>query len=141
MRHFLYMSASVGEADQSELDILLEQARRNNRAYGLTGMLIYRQGVFIQYLEGEAEPLNIIKARIVTDRRHMGLVTLSQGESDLPDRLFPDWSMGFSDIAGRPDAFELSLSALSERLPEETPIFIRSLMQTIYADQQRALLA
>ena len=48
----VYISAANHEFTEKELHELLSKARKNNESYGITGMLLYHQGSFIQALEG-----------------------------------------------------------------------------------------
>ena len=73
--------------------ILLEHARRNNEKAGVTGMLLYKDGNFMQVLEGEERVVQALSAKIGRDPRHEKMVTLLEGP--LAEREFSDWSMGF----------------------------------------------
>ncbi len=78
---------------------------------GLTGMLLYRDGQFLQVLEG---PDEVVRARyevIAADVRHRDVHKLM--ESQTTERQFPEWTMGFramtdavvEDIPGYQDFF------------------------------------
>ena len=71
----------------------LLQGNGINSATAITGMLLYKDGNFMQVLEGEEEAVRRVYARIGHDPRHRGLLTLLAGTQD--ERQFPDWSMGF----------------------------------------------
>jgi hypothetical protein len=97
--HLVYVSSAVAELSDEQLAEILEVARRNNAASGITGMLIYAGGNFLQVLEGrKAEVLETI-ARIERDPRHKGLIHLLK--ADTAERYFPEWSMGFKSIDPR----------------------------------------
>jgi hypothetical protein len=76
---------------------LLHQCRENNRRQGITGMLLYNDGNFVQVLEGPQEAVDRLLATIKHDLRHKGVLELLRG--DLAERQFPDWSMGFRDVS------------------------------------------
>ena len=59
-------------------------------------MLLYKDGNFMQALEGDEDVVRGLHARIALDQRHRGLITLLEGS--VPERQFPDWSMGFRDL-------------------------------------------
>ena len=63
---------------------------------GVTGILLYKDGNFMQVLEGEKEVVMKVAATIEADGRHKGVIVLLQGEREQRD--FPDWSMGFRDL-------------------------------------------
>ncbi len=92
----VYASSAVQLFPPEELRALLETSRRNNVARGVSGMLLYKDGNFLQVLEGrEAAVLEITK-KIYSDPRHRGIITLISGfESEYQ---FPEWSMGFCDL-------------------------------------------
>jgi hypothetical protein len=59
-------------------------------------MLLYKDGNFMQVLEGEEAPVQALYAKIRRDPRHRGVLSLLQGPVD--DRQFPSWSMGLRDL-------------------------------------------
>ncbi len=79
--------------NNDELLAILQISRHNNTSRGLTGMLLYSEGSFIQLLEGEEENLDTTYHSILTDPRHKNVIKMLEGESD--KRVFPEWSMGF----------------------------------------------
>ncbi len=74
------------------LHTILEQSRRNNPAYDITGALLFNMTHFTQVLEGPSDGVAEIYDRIARDDRHTG-VTLLQHQT-VDGRVFPDWSMG-----------------------------------------------
>jgi len=42
----------MAECDDSEIDKILDSAKRNNPGLDITGVLLYTEKKFIQYLEG-----------------------------------------------------------------------------------------
>lgn len=97
MYFLAYVSSACSPFAPAELVALLEKSRRNNAALGITGMLLYKDGNFMQILEGEEQPVRALSAKIGRDPRHSGVVTLLQGQA--PEREFSDWSMGFRDLS------------------------------------------
>ncbi len=92
----IYVSSAVELFSATDLAALLACCRRNNTAAGVTGMLLYKKGNFMQALEGEEETVRQLHAKIQRDPRHRGLITLS--EHAIPERQFADWSMGFRNL-------------------------------------------
>jgi hypothetical protein len=86
----VYVSRPFG-FDAYTLDDILMSARRNNRAYGITGALICRADIYMQMLEGPHDAVNATFARIRRDNRHLEVALIYS--SDVEDRLFPDWDM------------------------------------------------
>ena len=59
-------------------------------------MLLYRDGAFLQVLEGEAKDVDEIYRSILLDERNTGHYLIEREE--IAQRQFPDWSMGFQDL-------------------------------------------
>ena len=97
MFHLTYASSAAQDFSKADLNELLAQCRENNAKLGLTGMLLYKDGNFMQVLEGEEGVVREVYAKISTDPRHTGEILLHQGP--LEERQFPDWSMGLRDLS------------------------------------------
>lgn len=90
----IYLSTSTQrEPDDSEIAAILSSSVRHNRENGITGMLLYNRGSFLQVLEGEKAAVEETYARIVRDARHHALFLIDR--SPVACRDFADWSMGF----------------------------------------------
>ncbi len=94
--YLIYVSSAVKPLLSTELGELLAKCHANNTVTGITGILLYKDGNFMQVIEGEKEAVQTLYAKIQRDPRHRGLLTLLQGP--LAERQFPDWSMGFRDL-------------------------------------------
>jgi hypothetical protein len=92
----LYLSESTVPFSKEDLRELLTKSRENNSQLGITGMLLFKGGNFLQVLEGRQETVMSLYEIIRRDSRHSQLTTLFQGTSSQRD--FPDWSMGFQDL-------------------------------------------
>lgn len=105
MISIVYVSAARHAFTPVELEVLLEKSRANNRRDGVSGVLVYRDGDFLQVLEGPEEAVRRTYDRIAQDPRHGGVIVLD--ESPITQRNFGDWSMGFRRVnaAERPDGF------------------------------------
>jgi len=78
--------------DQDLAD-LLTQARENNDRRAITGLLLYKDGRFIQLLEGHEDQIQKSFERIRRDERHTAVELLWLRYTQYRD--FPDWTMGF----------------------------------------------
>ncbi len=94
-----YASTATRDLSKSDLNELLAQCRKNNAELGITGMLLYKDGNFMQVLEGEESAVRSLYAKIGRDPRHKGEILLQQG--NLEERQFPGWSMGYRDLASQ----------------------------------------
>ncbi len=74
-----------------DLKNILASARKNNEGLGLTGALCFLNGVYMQYLEGEQETIDMLYLRIRDDRRHSEVRMLER--CNIEERTFPTWSM------------------------------------------------
>ncbi|GAA5216331.1 BLUF domain-containing protein [Corallincola platygyrae] len=89
----VYRSRTEIEWTHSSLSELLAHSRENNLVAGVSGVLLYRPGEFLQVLEGEEAGVISLFQHISQDPRHFDIETLRMGQID--DRNFPKWSMGF----------------------------------------------
>lgn len=96
MYQIVYVSSATVPFPTADLLALLDKSRTNNARAGVTGMLLYRDGNFMQVLEGEEAAVRATYDRIEADPRHRGSLVLLRGQ--VPGRQFPDWSMGFRDL-------------------------------------------
>lgn len=81
-----------------ELDRILNISRINNARDGVTGALIYNNGVFGQVLEGPSDIVENTFERIQMDDRHGGVTLLDI--APIAERGFSEWSMGFVGTTG-----------------------------------------
>lgn len=87
----VYYSKATQAFDDESLRALAEQSSQANAKVGISGLLMYVDGYFMQYLEGENEPLSKLISKISADNRHTVLKQFST--STLTARLFPAWNM------------------------------------------------
>jgi hypothetical protein len=99
MFQLVYASSALRPFSEPELRTLLRKARQNNVKLGVTGMLLYKGGNFLQALEGEQEVVTTLLTSIESDPRHRGVLVLLRRTSEQRD--FPDWSMGFRNLANQ----------------------------------------
>lgn len=93
IRCLVYNSSATEDLPESELFRILETAQTRNRANGVSGMLLYHEGVFLQVLEGPPEAVEETYRRNLRDRRHHGILPLI--DKAVSARSFPSWSMSF----------------------------------------------
>ena len=98
MFNLVYTSNAAKPFSNVELFEMLERWRIKNARSDITGLLIYREGAFIQSLEGEEPTVRALYAQIQADKRHFQVFTIQAIPID--ERKFPDWSMGFKHLDG-----------------------------------------
>jgi hypothetical protein len=101
MYSLTFVSSAIKPFDNSELRELLALCTRNNLRDGITGLMLYKDGNFMQAFEGEHEVVMATYARMRDDPRHGGMITLHQGHQ--AERQFPGWSMGFKNLDSAAD--------------------------------------
>ena len=79
-----------------DLVCLLKQSRTRNARNRVTGMLLYRDGHFMQVLEGDEADVMKIFADIENDKRHKSVDVLRA--EYIQYRNFPNWTMGFRNV-------------------------------------------
>lgn len=114
MISIIYISNAAKSLPAEELDEILVSSRQKNARIGVTGMLVYMGGSFIQVLEGEAEDVDPLVSRIAEDLRHRDFVVIAR--YPVAERQFPDWSMGYRRCDGVPPA-ELAEHFVNLRRP------------------------
>ncbi len=93
-----YVSSAAHLMSLDELTALLDQSRRKNDRLGITGMLLYKDGSFLQVLEGDPDAVRTLYQHIQRDERHIKVKTLF--DEPVRARDFPQWSMGFQNLDG-----------------------------------------
>jgi len=92
----IYSSVAVNNFREDDLPGLLSKARNANVARGITGMLVYINGNFLQVIEGAEAAVDELLAKIMKDSRHKR--TLVMVREPITTRSFADWSMGFQAL-------------------------------------------
>lgn len=96
IKQLVYASHQVFPFDGLGLVSLLYRARERNQRTGITGVLLYSQGMFVQCLEGDSDDVDAIFERIASDPRHADVVVLQSIETG--ERHFAHWSMGCAEV-------------------------------------------
>ena len=99
----------------SELEHLRKRAEARNVEEDVTGVLLYSDGSFMQYLEGPAAGLSRVYGFIKADRLHYGVIDLLR--EPIHEREFAGWSMTFRDVG----AFGQSSSSQQDALLTGAP--------------------
>ena len=90
MKHLIYSSRPFG-FDQNTLNGILVTSIDNNKKGHITGALICRSDLYLQYLEGPTETIDETFDKIKRDDRHVEVKILKEGMNS--ERLFPRWAM------------------------------------------------
>ena len=87
----LYASRAV-DTRQEAIEAILAQSRQANPAGGITGILCYGGGIFLQAIEGGRMAVSDLFGHIMKDPRHKDVVLLHYEE--ITERRFGGWTMG-----------------------------------------------
>jgi hypothetical protein len=98
----VYSSTTDHDWSQDELVGLLELSRGWNAEHGVTGLLLYRDCAFMQFLEGDETTVRALFARICADSRHQDIDLIWHHQAE--QRRFAEWTMGFRELAEHPVA-------------------------------------
>lgn len=128
----VYSSRPFG-FDQGILNGILVDARQANAQDGITGALICRADIYLQWLEGPEDKVRDALARIRRDDRHVD-VTLHVAEP-ADERMFGAWAMLHDPAATWMWPQEaVSEGAVERSTPEEVIGFFTQLRQSRDAD-------
>lgn len=89
----VYVSTAAHRLSEAEIDLLLQKARARNEKERVTGVLLYSDGNFMQYLEGPTEGMATIYSVIKSDPLHYGIIELLR--EPIRAREFSDWYMAY----------------------------------------------
>ncbi|MFY9137811.1 BLUF domain-containing protein [Zwartia sp.] len=88
----LYVSRALDPSANEETDSILDSSRQHNIANGITGILCYGGGIYLQAIEGGRKQVNELYGHIIRDTRHKDVVLLHYEE--ITERRFGGWTMG-----------------------------------------------
>ncbi len=99
MINLIYFSHADRAMSSDDLQELLNRARDRNKTKGITGLLLYQSGYFLQALEGDRESVRALFEKIQADPRHHTMTKIYDQETE--ERNFKDWQMGFHLVTGK----------------------------------------
>lgn len=92
----LYCSRAV-DTGAAAIESILTQSRLHNAQIGITGILCYGDGVFLQCIEGGRMQVSELYGSIQQDPRHKDVALLFFEE--ISERRFSGWSMGQVNVS------------------------------------------
>jgi hypothetical protein len=128
----VYRSRAVHPMSSVDVHNLTLAAQARNRAESITGLVLYDEGSFFQWLEGPAEGLGRVIRSISNDPRHTDIQVLD--DRSAKKRMFTDWSLKLAatgDAAPplRPDVIEPPARIIAElrQNPDAAPRLLPAL--------------
>lgn len=108
LSQLVYVSARKAICTDREIEKILDACKRNNHDSDITGVLLYSNTHFVQYLEGEYKKIIGLFDKIKEDDRHKNVVMITSGP--IKERLFPSWQMGAKKFDNNNVTFETEMS-------------------------------
>ena len=97
MLHVLaYSSTADSKFNQRDRNKIIDISVINNKIFGVTGLLCYRERNFIQFLEGEQSVVQGLYKKIKRDSRHTRIFTM--WDEPIKKRVFDTWSMALRNV-------------------------------------------
>lgn len=93
----LYVSRLSDQSNPACIDQILSESRTHNPSQGITGILCYGDGIFLQAIEGGRSAISDLYNHITRDKRHQDVVLLHFEE--ITERRFGGWTMGQVNLA------------------------------------------
>jgi hypothetical protein len=94
----VYVSAATQNQNYDKMiNEILSVAIKFNLKNNITGVLLYRGGIFLQLLEGDEKNVKNLFSKIQKDPRHNNVITLIENTSN--SRLFDKWSMAYRELS------------------------------------------
>ena len=97
LKHLIYSSRPV-HFDATVVDGILTSSKENNTKSGVTGALIYRQDLFLQFLEGPEDQVEQTYIKIIEDRFKNKIVLSRNGKIRITDDTSEKYSSNDSKI-------------------------------------------
>lgn len=111
----LIYASRAADDSPAAIEAILTQAREHNPATGITGVLCYGGGVFLQAIEGGRSQVSALFGHIQRDVRHQDVELLHYEEID--ERRFGGWTMGQVNLSRINHAIVLKYSETIELDP------------------------
>jgi hypothetical protein len=92
LSHLVYVSKRKANCTNLEIENILEACKKNNPDLEITGVLLYSETKFIQYVEGDYKKIMALFDKIKLDKRHENVALISVGP--IKEKIFPSWHMG-----------------------------------------------
>jgi hypothetical protein len=110
----LYASRAVDPSPEA-IENILFKSRHSNPSCGITGILCYGGGLFLQAIEGGRMPVNELYGHIQRDTRHKDIALLHYEE--ISERRFGGWTMGQVNLSKINASILMKYSAMPELDP------------------------
>jgi hypothetical protein len=124
--NLVYVSTRHSDCADKDLQYILAKSRLLNQVNDITGILLYSNNRFLQYLEGNKDTIWSLYKRISKDKRHRQVTLLYH--NPIQERVFPSWQMGYRDL----DAEQMNYKTQAADADRE--LFKRLITQDAYKE-------
>lgn len=94
MHAIAYVSTASWDLTEADLEFIVAESRGLNTMSDVTGVLLYCDGNFMQYIEGPKAAVVETYGRIRASQRHRQVNEMLN--QPIAEREFGEWTMGFS---------------------------------------------
>jgi hypothetical protein len=108
LSHLVYVSNRKPNCTEEEIEKILAACQKNNAHLNITGVLMYSDTHFVQYLEGDYKEIVGLYDKIKGDDRHKNAVLITS--APISSRLFPNWQMGSKKITSSEIDFKTDIT-------------------------------
>lgn len=126
MRLYFYIS-EAGELNH--LSKILTNAKHNNLRDGVSGLMSYNKGRYLQIIEGDKKRISQLIKYISTDTRHHDVNSILDIETS--HRYFGDWAMKLIPQMTNNESFEVFMRIMASKI-ERIPASKRALLRHFY---------
>ncbi|MAW93951.1 MULTISPECIES: BLUF domain-containing protein [unclassified Leeuwenhoekiella] len=91
--YLIYLSDSSNSNSHHIIQNILDNVADWNKELDISGFLVYRDGNFLQLLEGNKNEVLTLFTKIKKDQRHKNVTLILEDESE--NRIFSDYESGF----------------------------------------------
>lgn len=91
MEQLIYVSTAHPSLDGGGVFDIVNHSSRRNSSRGVSGFLIFANGLFLQYIEGPAAALDALMVDLEGDPRHHSITVIDRRPSE--KRAFATWTM------------------------------------------------
>ncbi|WP_312899809.1 BLUF domain-containing protein [Corynebacterium variabile] len=96
LKYLVYTSVAVQIPSNEDIDEIVQVSRVNNLKSDITGLLHYRNGYFVQFIEGPPAAICDLLERLRRDRRHRNIHVIE--ETFIAARNFSGWTMAHGKL-------------------------------------------
>lgn len=107
IKAILYLSKETDGLSEKAVEGIYLHSKQANKKRNISGFLCYKNGFFLQYIEGTEAAIDEVFTKIQMDPRHTVLINIA--DNTLESCRFENWSMHFVKKA-RIDELEVSCS-------------------------------